>query len=242
MATGRSGTTPSVVELDLDGLRGVVALPVDPAPWPGVIVLHEAAGLNADTRRICRHLATMGYAALAPALFAGGPRCIASAVRDALDPRRTGTTDRIERARTWLAEQATIATQRIGVIGFCMGGGFAVTAAARSPFAAAAVNYGHVPRDPTLFAGSCPVIGNYGADDLLVRADTPDRYRSALTDAGVEVDIEVFEGVGHSFMNHEPALLGPLRIRYDGPTAARAWERIDRFFADHLVDGTGGAG
>jgi carboxymethylenebutenolidase len=227
-------TTGSVQELDLDGLPGVLALPAGSGPWPGVVVLHEAAGLNADTRRICRHLAGMGYAALAPALFAGGPRCVARAVRDALDPTRRATTDRIEHARAWLAERPSVDAARIGVIGFCMGGGFAVTAAARSPFAAAAVNYGRVPDDATLFAGSCPVVGNYGAQDLLVPADTPDHYRAALTADGVPVDIEVFEGVGHSFMNDEPAVLGPLRIRYDGPTAERAWERIEQFFATHL--------
>ncbi len=229
-----TAATGSVLDVDLDGLAGVLAVPDGDGPWPGVVVLHEAAGLNADTRRICRHLAGMGYVALAPALFDGGPRCIARTVRDMLDPTRRSTTDRVEHARAWLADRPIVDADRIGVIGFCMGGGFAVTAAARSPFAAAAVNYGRVPADPELFAGSCPVVGNYGANDPLIPDDTPERYRAALTAAGVPVDIEVFEGVGHSFMNDEPALLGPLGIRYDGPTAERAWERIERFFAVHL--------
>jgi carboxymethylenebutenolidase len=230
----RSDARVAVQELDIDGVVGVLAVPDQDGPWPGVIVLHEAAGLNDDTRRICAHLAAMGYAALAPALFAGGPRCVARTVRDALDPSRTATTDRIEVARAWLAERDTVDAERIGVIGFCMGGGFAVTAAARSPFAAAAVNYGRVPRDHELFAGSCPVVGNYGAKDPLIPDGTADRYRTALTAAGVPVDIEVFEGVGHSFMNHEPALLGPLGIRYDDATARRAWARIAAFFDRHL--------
>ena len=224
-------------EVDIDGMGAVLSEPSTPGPWPGVVVLHEAAGLNRDIRRVVAYLSSRGYAALAPSLFSGGakPLCIARTVRDALDPTRRGTTDRIEGVRRWLAARDGVDADRIGVIGFCMGGGFAVVAAARSPFAAAAVNYGRVPTDTSLLAGSCPVVANYGADDRLVPKGTAERYEAALSDAGVPVDVEVFEGVGHSFMNHEPAVLGPLGIRFDGPAAERAWQRIEGFFAEHLT-------
>lgn len=220
--------------VDVDGTRVLAHRPATPAPWPGVVVLHEASGLNRDMRRIVHHLVDLGYATAAPALFSGGIGCIASTARDALDPSRRGTTDRIERVRRWLADRDGVDGDRIGIIGFCLGGGFAVVAAARSPFAAAAVNYGRVPEDPALIAGSCPVVANYGAEDLLVPKATAGRYEAALTEHGVPIDVEVFPGVGHSFMNDEPAALRPLRIAFDGPAAERAWGRIERFFAEHL--------
>lgn len=223
-------------QADIDGIQAVVSSPSVPAPWPGVVVLHEAAGLNRDMRRIVNRLSSRGYAAIAPDLYSGGarPLCIARTVRDMLDPARRSTTDRIEQVRQWLAARPDVDAERIGVIGFCMGGGFAVVAAARSPFAAAAVNYGRVPTDTSLLAGSCPVVANYGAQDPLTPRGTAERYEAALDAAGVEVDIEVFHGVGHSFMNHEPAVLGPLGIGFDAPAAERAWARIEAFFAEHL--------
>jgi carboxymethylenebutenolidase len=226
----------NVREIEVDGLRVLTHRPAGAEPVPGVVVLHEASGLNRDMRRIVTRLVSMGYAVAAPDLFSGGPRplCIARAARDLLDPSRTGTTDRIERVRKWLASQPHVDGDRIGVIGFCMGGGFAVVAAARSPFRAAAVNYGRVPKDPALLAGSCPVVANYGAEDLLVPDGTVERYAATLSADGVPIDVEVFPGVGHSFMNREPAVLRPLRIAFDGPSAARAWARIEAFFTDHL--------
>lgn len=223
--------------IQVDGTQVLTLDPGGDPPWPGLVVLHEAAGLNRDIERISAHLAHRGYAVAAPDLFSGGakPLCIARTVREAfLDPSRRTVTDRIEQVRRWLAGRTEVAGERIGVIGFCMGGGFAVVAAARSPFAAAAVNYGRVPRDTSLLEGSCPVLGNYGAEDRLLPRDTATRYEAALTAQGVPVDIEVFAGVGHSFMNHEPRVMAALGVRFDGPAAERAWERIERFFADHL--------
>ena len=226
------------LKVDINGLRALSMDPTTPAPWPGMVVLHEAAGLNLDIKRIVEHLVGLGYATVAPDLFSGAakPLCIARAVRDAfIDPSSRTTTDRIEEVRQWLASRDEVDAQRIGVIGFCMGGGFAVVSAARSPFTAAAVNYGRVPSDTSLLQGSCPVVANYGAEDRLIPRGTPERLEAALTAQGVPVDVEVIEGVGHSFMNHEPAIAEALGIGFDAIAADRAWDRIERFFAQHLV-------
>jgi carboxymethylenebutenolidase len=225
------------LKVDINGLRALSMDPTTPAPWPGMVVLHEAAGLNLDIKRIVEHLVGLGYATVAPDLFSGAakPLCIARAVRDAfIDPSSRTTTDRIEEVRQWLAARDEVDPQRIGVIGFCMGGGFAVVAAARSPFTAAAVNYGRVPNDTSLLQGSCPVVANYGADDRLIPRGTPERLEAALTAQGVPVDVEVIEGVGHSFMNHEPAIAEAIGIGFDAVAADRAWDRIEHFFAHHL--------
>ena len=221
--------------VEVGGTPVVVQRPSTPGPHPAVVVLHEASGLNRDIRRIVQRLADRGYVAAAPALYRdAGRSCIARTVRDALVPARRGTTDRIERVRRWLADADGVDGDRIGVIGFCMGGGFAVVAAARSPFGAAAVNYGRVPSDPQLLVGSCPVVANYGAQDRLVPGGTARRYEELLDAQGVPVDVAVFDGVGHSFMNHEPVVARLIGVAFDGPTAERAWERIERFFSTHL--------
>lgn len=225
------------LKVDIHGMGALAMDPSTPSPWPGVVILHEAAGLNLDIKRIVQRLVERGYAGVAPDLYSGGskPLCIARAVRDAfIDAASTTTTDRIEQARRWLADRDEVDTARIGVIGFCMGGGFAVLAAARSPFAAAAVNYGRVPSDTSLLRGSCPVIANYGGEDRLIPRRTPERLETALTEQGVPVDVEVIPGVSHSFMNHEPALVQELGLGYDHEAAEHAWSRIDRFFDQHL--------
>ncbi|MCC5947253.1 MAG: dienelactone hydrolase family protein [Nitriliruptoraceae bacterium] len=221
----------------VDGTDVLLVHPDGTGPHAALVVLHEASGRNDDSARIARHLASLGYLAAVPDLFGTGfrPLCIARTVREAfLAPAGRFTSDRIESVRAWLADRDDVDGARIGVIGFCMGGGFAVVAAARSPFAAAAVNYGRVPADPELIAGSCPVVANYGAEDPWIPDGTAQRYEQLLTAQGVPVDVEVFEGVGHSFMNHEPAAMARLRIAFDGPTAERAWARIEGFLDRHL--------
>lgn len=223
--------------VEVDGTDVLLVHPDRDGPTPAVVVLHEASGRNADTARIAQHLAGLGYLAVAPDLFGTGfrPLCIARTVQEAfVHPAGSFTTDRIGRIRAWLADRDDVDGARIAVIGFCMGGGFAVVSAARHPFTAAAVNYGRVPTDERLLDGSCPVLANYGAQDPWIPSDTPRRYEAALNAQGVPIDVEVFDGVGHSFMNHEPRVMAPLRIAFDGPSAARAWARIEAFFADHL--------
>ena len=152
-----------------------------PGPWPGVVVIHEAFGLNADTRSHTDRLAALGYLALAPDLLDGKLwlRC----VRAMIGQLRAGSGPAFEvldACRGWLAGRDDC-TGKTGVIGFCLGGGFALLCAPRGEYAAAAVNYGEVPADAdTVLAGSCPVIGSYGGRDPMGAAH-PRRLEAALT-------------------------------------------------------------
>lgn len=212
--------------------------PTSPGPWPGVVVIFEAFGLNGDIRGHADRLAALGYLALAPDLYDGRSwvRCIRSAIRQ-LHAGTGPMFEALDESREWLAERPDC-TGRTGVIGFCMGGGFALLCAPRGEFSAAAVNYGEVPEDAErVLAGSCPVVASYGARDLM-GAGPPQRLEEALTALDVPHDVRVYPGAGHSFMSPKPALLKPLvrlmRVDYRPEAAEDAWQRIFTFFGQYL--------
>jgi carboxymethylenebutenolidase len=219
-------------------LRAHLAVPpVGDGPWPGVVVLHEAFGLNDDTRQQADRLAAAGYLAVAPDLFtAGGLRCLRSTFAAMMSGHGAAFGD-IEATRTWLADRADC-TGRTGVIGFCMGGGFALLAATRG-FDAAAPNYGLVPKDAaTVLRGACPVVASYGARDRPLRG-AAEKLGTTLTDLGVAHDVMEYPDAGHSFLNRHNS--GPLAVlervagfSYHEPSAEDAWARILRFFDVHL--------
>ena len=124
------------------------------------------------------------------------------------------------------------------MIGFCLGGGFALLCAPRGTYAAAAVNYGEVPSDAeTVLAGSCPIVASYGGRDLMGTAH-PERLEAALTALGVPHDVKVYPAAGHSFMSPKRAPMAPLtalaRLKYDKEAAEDAWQRIFAFFGTYL--------
>lgn len=131
-----------------------VALPERGAPWPGVVVLHDVGGMKEDLRNQARWLAGEGFLAATPNLYFRGAmmKCVFAIARD-LRARRGQTYDDIEAVRAWLAQYEGC-TGRIGVIGFCMGGGFALLLAPDHGFGAASVNYGGpLPEDAETGAG-----------------------------------------------------------------------------------------
>jgi carboxymethylenebutenolidase len=208
------------------------------APWPGVIVIHEAFGLTNAIRRHADDFAGHGYLAFAPDLYGGRSwvRCVTGAIgqlRAASGPAFTA----IESARSWLASRPDC-TGRTGVIGFCMGGGFALLCAPRDGFAVVSVNYGDVPRDAErALAGACPVIGSYGARDPM-GVKPAERLEQALTSLNVPHDIKIYPGAGHRFMTPGRPALAPLadlaRMGYRQDAADDAWQRILAFFGERL--------
>lgn len=232
--TGRAAT--------LDGsqpLHGFLATPAGDGPWPGVVVLHEAFGLDDVMRRQTERMARAGYLSLAVDLFSAGGsrRCLVSTMRAVLTGRGRAFAD-IEAARGWLVDSPDC-TGKVGVIGFCLGGGFALLTAGAG-FDAAAANYGKLPADvDKAVADACPVVASYGGRDVL--RGSARKLAAALTRAGVPHDVKEYPAVGHSFLNDTeagPALLRPLlRVAGIGPNpvaAADAWTRIDAFFGEHL--------
>jgi carboxymethylenebutenolidase len=212
-------------------------------PHPGVVVLHESFGLNDDIRRIARRFADAGYAALAPNLFSHGSRIVCLA-RTMADVAR-GAIDReiadVLAARDALAARPEVDADRIAVAGFCLGGGFALVAATRPGFRAAAVNYGDVPRRRDKLDGACPVVGSFGSRDRMFGANMAERLERHLGELGVPHDVRVYEGAGHSFFSrHEgwqarlASFPTPMRVGPDEAAAADGWRRMLAFFDEHV--------
>jgi carboxymethylenebutenolidase len=210
--------------------RAYVALPEKPR-GRGVLVLHEAFGLNADIRRIAERFAEEGYVAVAPALF-GGARCLGRTLRE--ETRR----QELDALRDWMRDAQGV--EHAGIIGFCMGGGFALGhAATGADFDAVSVNYGMVPAGD--LSRICPVVGSYGELDRIF-VPQAGRLVELLDKAGVEHDIKIYPGAGHSFLSrHEgwqraiERLPGPMAIGYQEAAAEDAWTRIFAFFAKHVA-------
>jgi carboxymethylenebutenolidase len=221
-------------------LRAYLGVPAGDGPWPGVVAIMEGLGVNDILRRQVDRLAGAGYLTLAPDLYSdgGAARCVVSTFRALIAQRGKPFAD-IDAAAEVLRSRPDC-TGKVGVIGFCMGGAFALVAATRG-FDVASVNYGFLPRHAErALAGACPIVASYGRRDLSQRGAANKLVRT-LNDLGVEHDVKEYPNAGHSFLND--AYYGPRplhglqRITGFAPepnSAVDAWNRIETFFAAHL--------
>lgn len=225
-------------------MRAALAVPMGTGPRPGVVVLHEVFGLNDDIRAKADRFAYEGYAAVAPDLFSHGNRlaCLARAMREVALGRPGPVTADVEASRRWLADHDDIDAGRTAVVGFCMGGGFALVHAATAPagLRAAGVFYGAVPKDRSRIAGICPVVASYGGRDLVLRRHAQ-RLERHLTELGVPHDVKTYPNVGHSFMTPgsegnlvEKLLFFPVHAGYGETEAEDGWRRLFAFLREHV--------
>ena len=198
---------------------------------PGVVVIHENRGLNAHIQDVTRRAAVEGFSALAPDLLteAGGTPSDPDKARDmigALTPAQT-----VEEARSaisWLRAQPD-GNGKVGIIGFCWGGGVVgLVAEAEPTLDAAVIFYGPTPPLDQVANIRAPLLLHYAGLDERVDAGVPG-FRKALDAVGVKYELHMYEGVNHAFHNDTSA------ERYSPEAAKLAWQRSIEFFKHHLI-------
>ncbi len=210
---------------------GYLAVP-ESGRGSGVVVLQEWWGLEDHIRDVCDRLAGEGYLALAPDLYRGetteqpdeAEQKMMAMSMDQAEQDMRGAVD-------YLAGHEGFEGQGVGSLGFCLGGGLSVWAAAVNPKVEAVVTFYYVmPHGKPDFSKiEAPVLGHFGTADDFVSVDDAKGLESELRDAGVDVDFEFYEGAGHAFFNDTDRL-----GTYDREAAERAWRRTLDFLDSNL--------
>jgi len=220
----------SVPRADAKGLmESLFVKPEGTGPFPGVVVIHEIYGLNDNIRGIATRFAEQGYAALAVDLFSNRNRamCMMQIVHGMLiRPLKNATLADLQSTFDFLQKQTGVDSKRVGVVGFCMGGGYALQlAVTEKGMKAASSFYGAVPKPLEAFVESCPIMGSYPVKDF--SAQGARELDAALEKNNIPHDIKFYENTLHSFFNHP-------RTPIEEQAAADAWQRMLTFFETHL--------
>ena len=221
---------------------------------PAIIVIQEIFGVNENIQSIARRFAEEGYATTAPDLFhrTGRLQIIKYGDMDTVAKAREGMTDDglvedLKAVVAHLQADPRVDPDRIGIVGYCMGGRVSFLAAARVPgLAAAAVYYGGgiVPREgspadaPRLVDESpnvgCPIVGFWGGQDQGIPAAHVDEIEAALKAASKDVQMNKYPEAGHGFFCDD-------RPSYNEAASKDAWPKTLTFFGKHLKGATAGA-
>ncbi len=215
-----------------DGASGYLALPATgPAKKPAIIVIQEWWGVDDWVKQQADRFAKQGYVALAVDLYRGRSTSSPDEAHELMRglPPSRGVAD-LKAGIDYLASRDDVDPNRIGVIGWCMGGGYALALATSDPRPKATViNYGHLETDPKEITKiRSQILGNFGGADRGIPAEDVKKFGAELTKYGKLGDIKVYDGAGHAFMNPNN------KEGYNAAAADDAWGRIDRFFDRNL--------
>jgi carboxymethylenebutenolidase len=219
-------------ELGNRNLEGFLAMPADAAePLPGILVIHEWWGLNENIRAATRRLAAEGYVALAVDLYDGATAATPQEAQDLMaaamaDPERTLAN--LQQAYEYLDRYAF--SPRVGVLGWCFGGGWSLQAALKLPegLDAAVMYYGQVVTDrDELRALQVPLLGLFGALDEAIPVRDVQVFRNRLNELEKEAEVYIYTDAEHAFAN-------PSGGNYSAVAAEDAWRRTIDFLGARL--------
>jgi carboxymethylenebutenolidase len=214
-------------------LKAFVVEPAADGPRPAVIVVQEWWGLNDHIRDVARRFAREGYFAIAPDLYSRQGHKVATEPNLAADlmgglKKEDGIAD-LQTTLEWMREQKQTQSARIGIIGFCMGGSYALLLPCETgEISAAAPFYGEIPPDEKLKNLGCPIFYAYGENDGWIQRRDVERLAAALKKFGKKGEVKIYPGCSHGFFNdtrpdvHRPA------------EAKDAWDRALKLFATNL--------
>ena len=212
-------------------VQGVLYTPAGSGPFPALVVIHEWWGLNDWVKDEASKLADEGYVALAVDMYRGK---VATTPEMAHEIMRGVPEDRAKRdlhaAVEFLKSQPNVKKDRIGSIGWCMGGGYALDVALQEPdLAATVINYGRLATDTdALKKINAPILGSFGAQDHGITPDDVHKFEQALKQLGKKVEIKIYDDAGHAFENPNN------KDGYRADDAADAWKRTVAFLAATL--------
>ena len=229
----------TTVRIDtLDGpIDALLSVPDGQGPWPGVVVVHDAFGYGPDNEATSARIAAAGFVAITPNMYSRGgrARCVTRVFRELLSQRGRALDD-ILAARDHV-QSLPECTGSVGIVGFCMGGHFALVMSPKG-FGAAAPFYGTpLPRhlDATL-NGACPIVASFGRRDP-IGVGAAARLRKVVEAKGIDADIKVYPDVGHSFANKLPGqpVLRIAGFGYNAAATEDAYRRVFAFFNKELA-------
>lgn len=228
----RAGLDTALVHIGATdaGTQAFVAWPAKHAGAPAIVVVHEWWGLDGQIRDVARRLAREGYVAIVPDLYHGQ---VATDPEEAHELSRAmqdeGAMTELESAVAWLHDTPETAKSKIGVLGFCMGGGLSMGLALKDSSLSAAVMFYGVPVTDAqaLAALHAPLQAHFGATDKGIPPSRADDLRDALKAAGKTGEVYVYPGAGHAFMNEA-------RPSYHPDAARQGWARMLAFLQRNL--------
>jgi len=212
-------------------VQGLLYTPAGTGRFPAIIVIHEYWGLNDWVKDQASKLADQGYEALAIDLYRGK---VATTSDMAHELMRGVPDDRAKRdlhaAFEFLQSQANVEKDRIGAIGWCMGGGYSLDVALQEPtLAADVINYGHLATDPEEIKKiNAPILGLFGGQDRGITPDDVHKFEAAMKQAGKQIDVNIYDDAGHAFENPNN------KDGYRADDTADAWKRTVSFLAENL--------
>jgi len=214
-----------------DTVQAVLYAPEGKGPFPGLVVIHEYWGLNDWVKEQASKLSDQGYVALAVDLYRGK---VATTPDEAHELMRGVPEDRAARdlhaAVEFLKSQSNVKKDKIGSIGWCMGGGYSLGMALQEPtLTAAVIHYGHLATDPeSLKKINAAILGLFGGQDRGIPVEDVKKFEQTLKQLGKKVEIVIYPDAGHAFENPNN------KTGYRPDDAADAWKRTVKFFAETL--------